>query len=152
MQGYWDDEDKTREVLDDDGWMHTGDLAVIDAEGYCDIVGRVKDMIIRGGENISPREIEESLQEHPAVAEAAVVGMPDPTFGENIWAVVALKPGAEATEDDIKAHVAKYVTKFKIPAKVCFVPMLPTNPTGKILKREIKKQLEPQAAESAKAT
>ena len=92
-------------------------------------------------ENISPREIEEAIHEHPAVAEVAVVGAPDPLFVETICAVVALKPGARATEEEIKQHTAKYVTKFKVPSSVLFIPELPKNPTGKIQKREIRDQL-----------
>jgi fatty-acyl-CoA synthase len=102
MRGYWDDAERTREAIDAGGWMHTGDLAVIDEQGYCNIVGRVKDMIIRGGENVYPREIEEFLYGHPAVMDVAVVGVPDAKYGEAVCACVRLRDGVSATEEDIR--------------------------------------------------
>lgn len=140
MKGYWKKEDATKEALAG-GWFHTGDIGYMDEDGYVFITDRKKDLIIKGGENISPREIEEAIHEHPAVAEAAVLGVPDPVYGENIVAAVVLKPNQTATEEEIKAHVGKHVTKFKIPAQVIFMPMLMKNPTGKIQKRAIKEQI-----------
>ncbi|MDX1430122.1 MAG: AMP-binding protein, partial [Rhodothermales bacterium] len=126
MKGYWKLPEATDEAMAG-GWFHSGDIGYMDEDGYVYITDRKKDLIIKGGENISPREIEEGLQEHPAVAEAAVIGVKDPTYGENIVAVVSLKPGAEATEDELKEHAGKYVTKFKIPARVVFSTLLPKN-------------------------
>ena len=105
MKGYWDDPERTAEAIDADGWMHTGDLATIDDEGYCNITGRVKDMLIRGGENVYPREIEEYLYRHPAVQQVQVFGVPDIRFGEEICAWIVLKPGESATEEEIKAFL-----------------------------------------------
>lgn len=138
--GYWRDPDATRELLKD-GWLHTGDVGFLDSEGYLFITDRKKDLIIKGGENISPREIEEALYLHPAVAEAAVVGFPDPVYGEDICAVLQLKAGLAITEQDLQLHVAQYVTKFKIPRRMIFQPMLPKNLNGKILKYKIRAQL-----------
>jgi len=130
MKGYWKDEAATAEALRG-GRLHSGDVGYLDEDGYLFITDRMKDLIIKGGENISPREIEEALHEHDAVAEVAVIGVRDPVYGENICAVVALKPGAEATEEEIIEHAAKYVTKFKLPVRVLFVDALPKNATGK---------------------
>lgn len=138
--GYWRDPDATRELLKD-GWLHTGDVGFLDEDGYLFITDRKKDLIIKGGENISPREIEEALCLHPAVAEAAVVGFPDSVYGEEIYAVLQLKAGVEITEQELRLHVSQYVTKFKIPGRVIFQPMLPKNLNGKILKYKIRAQL-----------
>ncbi len=138
--GYWQDADATRETFGD-GWLHTGDVGFLDEDGYLYITDRKKDLIIKGGENISPREIEEALYLHPAVAEAAVMGIPDLDFGENVCAVVQLKPNAGASEDEIIQHVARFVTKFKVPARVVFQAALPKNSNGKIAKRQIRQQL-----------
>lgn len=140
MKGYWKKEEATRDAMAG-GWFHTGDIGYMDEDGFVFITDRKKDLIIKGGENISPREIEEAIQEHPAVAEVAVMGVTDPVYGENIIAAVVLKPNQTATEDEIKEHVAKYVTKYKIPAAVVFMPALLKNPTGKIQKRAIKEQI-----------
>ena len=102
MLGYWGDEERTREAIDAARWMHTGDLAIIDADGYFNIVGRIKDMVIRGGENIYPREIEEFLYRHPKIQDVQVIGVPDDRYGEEICAWVKLRPGQSATEDEIK--------------------------------------------------
>ena len=139
--GYWRNSEATGEALGR-GWLRTGDVGYLDEEGYLFITDRKKDLIIKGGENISPREIEEALYLHPAVAEAAVVGIPDPVFGEQICAVVQRARDAEVTEDEIRQHVAKYVTRFKVPARVVFLTALPKNNSGKILKREIRARLE----------
>ncbi len=138
--GYWRDPDATRELLTD-RWLHTGDIGFLDEDGYLFITDRKKDLIVKGGENISPREIEDALYRHPSVAEAAVVGFPDPVYGEDICAVLQLKAGVEMTEQDLQLHVAQYVTKFKIPRRVIFQPMLPKNGNGKILKYKIRAEL-----------
>jgi long-chain acyl-CoA synthetase len=140
MAGYWRDPAATREVVKD-GWLHTGDIGYLDPDGYLYITDRKKDLIIKGGENISPREIEEALYLHPAVAEAAVIGVPDAVFGEEIWAVLQLKTGAQVAAEELQVHVAQYVAKFKVPSRVLFQPVLPKNLTGKILKYKIRSQL-----------
>lgn len=131
MQGYWDDEIRTSEAIDEDGWMHSGDLATIDAEGYCNIVGRVKDMLIRGGENVYPREIEEYLYRHPAIQEAQVFGVPDEKYGEEICAWVILKQGATLDEEELRQFCRGQIAHFKIPRYVRFVSDMPMTVTGK---------------------
>jgi long-chain acyl-CoA synthetase len=137
MKGYWRNPDATAAAVDADGWFRTGDMAVVDEDGYFFIVDRKKDMIIRGGYNVYPREIEEVLYEHPAVREAAVVGVPHPELGEEIGAAVALREGAEATAEELRDFVRERVAAYKYPRQVWFVDDLPKGPTGKILKREI---------------
>jgi long-chain acyl-CoA synthetase len=139
--GYFRDPEATRQALRD-GWLHTGDVGYLDEEGYLFITDRKKDLIIKGGENVSPREIEEAIYLDPAVAEAAVVGVPHAVYGEDIWAVVQLKRDATASEDDILKHLAKYVAKFKLPSRVVFTAALPLNSTGKILKRAVREQVK----------
>ncbi len=136
MKGYWKAPDATAEVIRD-GWLHTGDMARMDEDGYFFIVDRKKDMIIRGGYNVYPREIEEVLYEHPAVREAAVVGLAHDELGEEIGAAVALKDGAQASADELRDYVKDQVAAYKYPRRVWFVDELPKGPTGKILKREI---------------
>jgi long-chain acyl-CoA synthetase len=136
MKGYWGRDDATSEVMKG-GWFHTGDVATKDDEGYFFIVDRKKDLIIRGGYNVYPREVEEVLYEHPAVREAAVVGMPHASLGEEVAAVVALKEGAEATPDELRDFAKQRVAAYKYPRTVVLVEDLPKGPTGKILKREI---------------
>ncbi|SDX04144.1 AMP-binding protein [Allgaiera indica] len=131
MKGYWGDEARTREVIDTEGWMHTGDLATIDAEGYCNITGRVKDMIVRGGENIYPREIEEFLYTHPDVSQVQVFGVPDHKYGEIIAAWIVARPGTEPTEDAIRDFCRDRIAHFKVPALIRFKPELPMTVTGK---------------------
>lgn len=131
MKGYWEDDAKTREAIDTDGWMHTGDLATIDAEGYCNIVGRVKDMVIRGGENVYPREVEEFLYRHPKVKEVQVFGIPDPKYGEELCAWIVLKPGQITTEQEIKAFCAGQIAHYRIPRYIRFRTELPMTVTGK---------------------
>ncbi|ESZ73630.1 AMP-binding protein [Mesorhizobium sp. L103C119B0] len=131
MKGYWDDAEKTREAIDSDGWMHTGDLATIDAEGYCNIVGRVKDMAIRGGENVYPREVEEFLYRHPKVKEVQVFGIPDAKYGEELCAWIVLKPNQIATEQEIKNFCAGQIAHYKIPRYIRFRTELPMTVTGK---------------------
>ncbi len=138
MLGYWDDPEKTAHAIDDEGWMHSGDLATMDEDGYVNIVGRLKDMIIRGGENIYPREIEEFLYTHPDVADAQVIGVPDERFGEVIMAWVQLEGGADLSEDDLKAFCKGKIAHFKIPQYIRFVSEFPMTVTGKVRKVEMR--------------
>jgi fatty-acyl-CoA synthase len=141
MRGYWGDPERTRDVIDAGGWMHTGDLAVIDAEGYCNIVGRVKDMIIRGGENVSPREIEEFLYRHPAVLDVAVVGVPDARYGEAVCACIRLRDGMLATEAEIRDFCRGQIAHYKVPYYVRFVDAFPLTISGKVQKYLIRERL-----------
>jgi fatty-acyl-CoA synthase len=141
MRGYWDDVERTREAIDEGGWMHTGDLAVIDEEGYCNIVGRLKDMIIRGGENISPRELEEFLYRHPAVIDVAVVGVPDAKYGEAVCACIRLRDGMAATEEEIREFCRGRIAHYKVPAYVRFVDSFPLTISGKVQKYLIREHL-----------
>ncbi len=134
MLGYWDDAEKTNEAIDRAGWMHTGDLATIDAEGYCNIVGRIKDMVIRGGENIYPREIEEYLYRHPKVADVQVIGVPDDKYGEELCAWIKLKPGQTANAEEIQAFCKGQIAHYKIPRYIHFVDAFPMTVTGKVQK------------------
>ena len=134
MSGYWDEEDKTRETIDAAGWMHTGDLATIDAEGYCNIVGRLKDMVIRGGENIYPREVEEFLYGYDKIQDVAVFGVPDDKYGEQLCAWIKLKEGQKADEAEIKAFCKDKIAYNKVPYYVCFVEEFPMTVTGKLQK------------------
>ena len=134
MLGYWDDEARTREAVDAARWMHTGDLAVIDAEGYCSIVGRLKDMIIRGGENVYPREIEEFLYSHPKIQDVQVFGVPDVKFGEQVCVWVRLREGSQASEAEIQDYCRHHLAYYKVPHYVRFVDAFPMTVTGKIQK------------------
>ncbi len=134
MHGYWGDEAKTREAIDADGWMHTGDIATMDSEGYVNIVGRIKDMVIRGGENVYPREVEEFLYRHPAVSDVQVVGVPDSKYGEELCAWIILKSGQSATADEIRAFCKGSIAHYKVPRYVKFVDAFPMTITGKIQK------------------
>jgi long-chain acyl-CoA synthetase len=138
MKGYWNRPDATAEAIDDDGWFYSGDIARVDEDGRYFIVDRKKELIIRGGYNVYPREIEEVLYEHPAIREAAVVGVPHPDLGEEVAAAVALRHGMHATESEIRDYVKANVAAYKYPRHVWFVDELPKGPTGKVLKREIK--------------
>jgi fatty-acyl-CoA synthase len=133
MKGYWGDEEKTREAIID-GWMHTGDLATLDGEGYCNIVGRLKDMLIRGGENIYPREIEEFLFRHPKIQSAQVFGVPDDKYGEEVCAWIVLRQGEHATPEDIREFCQGQIAHYKIPWHIRFVDELPMTVTGKVQK------------------
>jgi long-chain acyl-CoA synthetase len=137
MKGYWDRPEATAEAIPD-GWFRTGDLARCDEDGYYFIVDRKKELIIRGGYNVYPREIEEVLHEHPAVAEVAVVGIPHPELGEEVGAAVALKPGATATPEELRVFTKERVAAYKYPRHVWLVAELPKGPTGKILRREVR--------------
>ena len=137
MKGYWNLPEATKETITADGWLNTGDVGRVDEDGYFYIVDRTKDMIIRGGYNVYPREIEEVLYEHPAVAEAAVIGIPHDSLGEEVGAAVALKKGAAVTADELRDYVKARVAAYKYPRLVWLVDALPKGPTGKLLKREI---------------
>ena len=132
--------DKTAEVIDDDGWLHTGDLATIDAHGYIKIVGRVKDMIIRGGENLYPAEIEAFLMHHPKIADAQVFGVPDTFMGEELVALLKLKPDEHADEKDIRDYCQGAISKQKIPRYIKFVTGYPLTASGKVKKFELRAQ------------
>jgi len=138
MQGYWNDPDKTAAAIDTDGWMHTGDLAVMDDDGYVNIVGRIKDMVIRGGENIYPREVEEFLYAHPAVEDVQVIGVPDPRFGEELMAWIKPKAGETITIDEVKAFCDGRIAHYKIPRYLRLVDEFPMTVTGKIRKVEMR--------------
>ncbi len=142
MCGYWGQAERTREALAAGGWMRTGDLAVLDAEGYCNIVGRVKDMIIRGGENISPREIEEFLYRHPAILDIAVIGVPDHRYGEEICACIRLRDGARVSEEEIREFCRGQIAHFKVPRYVRFLDSFPQTVTGKIQKYLLREQVQ----------
>jgi fatty-acyl-CoA synthase len=141
MLGYWNDVEKTREAIDAAGWMHTGDLATIDAEGYCNIVGRIKDMVIRGGENVYPREIEEFLYRHPKIQEVQVIGVPDQRYGEELCAWVRLRDGESATAEEIRAFCQSQIAHYKVPRYVKFVDAFPMTVTGKIQKFLMRQQM-----------
>ena len=140
MQGYWGDAERTREAVRD-GWMHTGDLATIDAEGYCNIVGRAKDMLIRGGENVYPREIEEFLFRHPKVQSVQVFGVPDTRYGEEICAWIVPKPGQSCTEDEIRDFCRDQIAHYKVPRYIRFVDDMPMTITGKVQKFVMRDQM-----------
>ncbi len=144
MKGYYKNEKATAETIIE-GWLHTGDVGYVDEDGYFWIVDRIKEMIIRGGENIYPREIEELLYRHPKVGEAAVIGHPSEKYGEVVKAVIVAKPGCEISEDEIKAHCSENIARYKVPAIVVFRDQIPKTQTGKIAKKILKKQEETEA-------
>ena len=137
MKGYWQRPEETAAVLSADGWFRTGDMGRVDGDGFFFIVDRKKDLVIRGGFNIYPREIEEVLYEHPAVREAAVLGVPHESLGEEVAAAVVLRDGEQASPEDLREYVKSRVAAYKYPRVVWFTDVLPKGPTGKILKREI---------------
>jgi long-chain acyl-CoA synthetase len=150
MSGYWNRPDATAETLVD-GWLKTGDLGTMDADGDIRIVDRKKDLIIRGGYNVYPREVEEVLYEHPDVVEVAVIGVPDEHFGEEVAAVVALRPGAELDAAQFRAWAKERLSAYKVPRLIQVVETLPKGPTGKILKRAIDADAVRAAAQSPAA-
>jgi acyl-CoA synthetase (AMP-forming)/AMP-acid ligase II len=139
MMGYWKDPERTAETLKN-GWLHTRDMAMVDEEGYIYIVDRKADMIISGGYNIYPTEVEEVLFRHPAVFEASVIGVPDDLWGESVKAIVVLKEGMKATEDELIQHCKNYLSSYKKPKSVDFISELPKNPYGKILRRKLREK------------
>jgi fatty-acyl-CoA synthase len=147
MRGYWDEPDKTNAAIDTDGWMHTGDLATMDDDGYVAITGRIKDLIIRGGENISPREIEEFLYGHPDIADVQVVGVADPLYGEAVCAFVQPRSGVEVTAQSVRSFCEGRIAHFKIPRHVLTVTEFPMTVTGKIQKYKLREMARDQVAE-----
>jgi fatty-acyl-CoA synthase len=140
MTGYWDDPERTAEAIDADGWMHTGDLATIDDQGYAKIVGRSKDMVIRGGENVYPREVEEFLYGHPAIADVQVIGVPDQRFGEELMAWVVLRPGSTLDDAALREYCRGTIAHYKVPRYVRFVDGFPMTVTGKVQKYKMREQ------------
>ena len=146
MLGYWDDEDKTVEAIDSDGWMHSGDLAVMDEDGFVSITGRIKDMIIRGGENIYPREIEEFLLTHPAISDVQVFGVADEKFGEQVCAWIIPREGQSLTAEDVQAFCKGKIAHYKVPRYVNLVEEFIMTVTGKARKIEMRKAMERELA------
>jgi len=134
MLGYWDDEERTKQAVDATGWMHTGDLATMDLDGYCNIVGRIKDMVIRGGENVYPREIEEFLYRHPKIQDVTVFGVPDERYGEEICAWIKIRAGETLTAEEVRDFCRDQIAHYKVPRHICFVDDFPMTVTGKIQK------------------
>jgi fatty-acyl-CoA synthase len=141
MLGYWNDEARTRQAVDADGWMHTGDLAIIDDDGYCRIVGRIKDMVIRGGENIYPREIEEFLHRHPDIQDVQVIGVPDEKYGEELCAWIVPRAGAKLDEDAVRAFCRDQISHYKVPRYIRMVQGFPTTVTGKVQKFQMRERM-----------
>jgi fatty-acyl-CoA synthase len=142
MLGYWDDAERTKEAIDAAGWMHTGDLATIDVEGYCNIVGRLKDMVIRGGENVYPREIEEFLYRHPKIQDVQVIGVPDHKYGEELCAWIIARPGETISEQEVRDFCQGQIAHYKIPRYIRFVDSFPMTITGKIQKFMMRDQMK----------
>ncbi len=139
MLGYWNDEEKTREAIDEDGWMHTGDLAVMREDGYCTIVGRIKDMIIRGGENIYPREIEDFYFRHPDIEDVSVIGVPDEKYGEVVCACVRMKAGRAPLDlGAVREFARGKLAHYKVPEHLMVLEEFPTTVTGKIRKNQLR--------------
>lgn len=145
MKGYYKNEEATRLAIDDEGWLHTGDLAVMDEHGYCRITGRLKDMIIRGGENIYPREIEEFLYSHPKVLDVQVIGIPDEVYGEEVMAWIILKEGQTATSEEIREYCTGKISRHKIPRYIEFTDAYPMTASGKIQKFRLREQAKQTA-------
>ncbi len=140
MRGYWEEPERTAEAIDAARWMHTGDLATMDEQGYVRIVGRIRDIVIRGGENVYPREVEEFLYSHPAIADVQVIGVPDAHYGEQLMAWIILKPGASLDAERVREHCRGQIAEFKIPHYVKFVDAFPLTVTGKIQKFKMREQ------------
>ena len=152
MLGYWGDEARTREAIDVAGWMHTGDLATLDAAGYCNIVGRLKDMVIRGGENVYPREIEEFLYRHPKVQDVQVVGVPDPKYGEELCACIIVRAGEKLSEQEVRDFCKGQIAHYKIPRYIRLVDSFPMTITGKIQKYLMRDQMKRELGLSEEKT
>jgi len=146
MLGYWGDEARTAQSIDEAGWMHTGDLATIDDAGYCAIVGRIKDLVIRGGENIYPREVEEFLYRHPAIADVQVFGVADAKFGEEVSAWVRLREGAALDAEQLREFCRGQIAHYKIPRYIRFVDSFPMTVTGKMQKFLMREAMERELA------
>ncbi|HSU05859.1 MAG TPA: AMP-binding protein, partial [Acetobacteraceae bacterium] len=152
MLGYWGDVERTREAIDPARWMHTGDLATIDAEGYCNIVGRIKDMIIRAGENVYPREVEEFLYRHPKIQDVQVFGIPDAKYGEEIAAWIKVRAGDSLTADDVRAFCRGQIAHYKVPRHIRFVDEFPLTVTGKVQKFIMREQMTQELGVKEAAT
>jgi fatty-acyl-CoA synthase len=152
MLGYWNDPERTAQAIDAGRWMHTGDLGTIDADGYCNIVGRIKDLVIRGGENVYPREIEEFLYRHPKIQDVQVFGVPDERYGEELCAWVKIRAGESLTEDDVRAFCKGQIAHYKIPRHVRFVEEFPMTVTGKMQKFLMREQMVAELGINASAT
>jgi fatty-acyl-CoA synthase len=146
MEGYWGDADKTRETIDQDGWLHSGDIGVMDQGGYTQITGRIKDMIIRGGENIYPREVEEFLYSHPSILDVQVFGVPDQKYGEQLCAWIRTRPGTSLTAGEVQAFCRDRITHFKIPRHIRFVDEFPMTVTGKVQKFRMREEMAVELA------
>jgi fatty-acyl-CoA synthase len=142
MKGYWRQEAATRAAIDADGWFHTGDIGYRDEDGFLFIADRLKDMVITGGENVYPAEVESVLYSHPAIAEVAVIGLPDPQWGEAVAAIVALKPGASLELEALREFASQRMARYKLPTRLETVPALPRNPAGKVLKYELRRRFD----------
>jgi fatty-acyl-CoA synthase len=142
MRGYWGEPELSAQAIDAARWMHTGDLATMDADGYCKIVGRIKDMVIRGGENIYPREIEEFLYRHPAIQEVQVFGVPDERFGEELCAWIKPRAGVSLTEDDVRIFCKDQIAHYKVPRHIRFVEDFPMTVTGKMQKFVMRAEMQ----------
>jgi fatty-acyl-CoA synthase len=140
MLGYWGNPEATAEAIDDARYMHTGDIATMDQDGYVNIIGRIKDMVIRGGENVYPREIEEYLYSHPAIKDVQVIGVPDERYGEELCAWVIRNAGAEVTEEDIRAYCRGQIAHYKIPRYIVFVDSWPMTVSGKVQKYKMREE------------
>jgi len=151
MDGYWEQPERTAEAIDSDGWMHTGDLATMDEDGYVAIVGRIKDLVIRGGENVYPREVEEFLYAHPGIADVQVIGVPDERFGEELMACVIRREGAELGEASVRDFCQGRIAHYKVPRYVWFVDSFPMTVTGKVQKFKMREEATRVLAERAGA-
>jgi fatty-acyl-CoA synthase len=152
MHGYWNDPERTAETIDADGWLHSGDLGVMDEEGYVRVVGRLKDMIIRGGENIYPREIEEFLFTHPLIQDAKVIGVPDEKYGEEVCVWVQLKEGAKLGADEIRAFCKERIAYFKVPRYIRLVQEFPMTVTGKVQKFRMREIMQEELSDQPRPT
>jgi fatty-acyl-CoA synthase len=152
MLGYWDDAERTAQAIDAAGWMHTGDLAVMDAEGYCNIVGRIKDMVIRGGENVYPREVEEFLYRHPKIQDVQVFGVPDERYGEELCAWVKLRAGETLTAEEVREFCRDQIAHYKVPRHIRFVEEFPMTVTGKMQKFIMRERMAAELGAKAAVT
>jgi fatty-acyl-CoA synthase len=152
MLGYWDDGERSAQAIDQTGWMHTGDLATMDDEGYCNIVGRIKDMVIRGGENIYPREIEEFLYRHKSIQDVQVFGVPDQRLGEELCAWIKLRVGETLIADDVRAFCKDQIAHYKVPRHIRFVDEFPMTVTGKMQKFIMREKMAEELGVTAATT
>ena len=137
MKGYYKNPEATAEAITPDGWFHSGDLGCLDEDGFVFITGRIKELIIRGGENIQPREIDEVLYSHPKIQDAATVGVPDPLYGEEVKSFVVLRPGEKCSEEELLKYCSERLAAFKCPKSIAFIDEMPKSPGGKIIRRKL---------------